>query len=80
MDKANLLGEEIYQVKNDYKTNGIFYGSFLAPKVKFCSTLDKLGIVQEHKTFKGFNDSKKLLDRSQYFKKIEAKKGICIVT
>ena len=35
--------------------------------------LDDYGIIQEHKTFKGFNDSKRLLDRSQYFKMEEGK-------
>ena len=44
---------------------------FLAPKLKHSLTIDNYGIIQEHKTFKGFNDSKKLLDRSQYFKTIE---------
>ena len=47
---------------------------FLAPKTKYCLTIDKYGIRQEHKTFKGFHDSKRLLDRSRYSKKIEDKK------
>ena len=74
LDKANLVGENLCQVKNEYKTGGIFYGLFLAPKIKYCLTIDDYGIKQEHKTFKGFNDSKRLLDRSQYFKMIEGKK------
>ena len=74
LDKANLVGEELCQCKNDYKTGGIFYALFLAPKIKYCLTLDDYGIIQEHKTFKEFNDSKRLLDRSQYFKMIEGKK------
>ena len=74
LDKANLVAEELCQSKNDYKTGGIFYGLFLAAKIKYCLTIDKFGIVQEHKTFKGFNDSKRSLDRSQYFKMIEGKK------
>ena len=36
--------------------------------------MDDYGIIQEHKTFKGLNDSRRLLDRSQYFKMIECKK------
>ena len=39
-------------------------------------TIDEYGIIKENKTFKGFNDSKRRLDRSQYFKMIEGKK-IC---
>ena len=26
LDKANLVGEELCQGKNDYETGGIFYG------------------------------------------------------
>ena len=74
LDKANLVGEDLCQGKNDYKTGGIFYVLFLAPKIKYCSTIDDHGIIQEHKTFKGLNDSKRLLDRSQYFNMIEGEK------
>ena len=74
LDKANLVGENLCQGENDYKTGGIFYGLFLAPKIKYCLTIDDYGIIKEHKTFKGFNDSKQLLDRSQYFKMIEGEK------
>ena len=74
LDKANLVGEELCLGKNDYKTGGIFYGLFLAPKIKYCLTRDDYGIIQEHKTFKGFNDSNRLLNGSQYFKMIEGKK------
>ena len=74
LDKANLVGEGLCQGKNDYKTGGIFYGLFLAPKIKYCLTIDEYGFIKEHKTFKGFNDSKRLLDRSQYFKRIQGEK------
>ena len=80
LDKANLVGEELCQSKKDYKTAGIFYGLFLGPKIKYCLTIDEFGVVQEIKTFKGFNDSNRLLDRSQYFKMIEGKKSIRNVT
>ena len=74
MDEADLVGDNLCQGKNDYKTGGIFHGLFLAPKIKFCLSIDEYGIIQEHKTFKGFNDSKRLLDRSQYFNMKEGKK------
>ena len=74
LDKANLVGERLCQGKNDYKTGGIFYALFLAPKIKYCLTVDEFGILQEHKTFKGFNDCKRLLNRSQCFKTIEGEK------
>ena len=74
MDKANLVGENLCQGKYDYETGGIFYGLYLASKINYVLTIDDYGFIQEHKTFKGFNDSKRLLDRSQYFKMIEGKK------
>ena len=72
--KANLVGEGLCQGKNDYKMGGIFYGLFSVPKRNYCLTIDKYDIIQEHKVFKGFKDSKRLLDRSQCFKMIEGKK------
>ena len=73
LDKANLVGDRLCQGKNDYTTGGISYSLFLAPKIKFCLTIDDYGIIQEHKTFKRFNDRERLLDRSQYFNMIEGK-------
>ena len=74
LDKANLVGDGLCQGKNDYETGGIFYGLFLASEIKYCLTIDVYGIIKEHKTFKGFNDSKRLLQRSQYFNMKEGKK------
>ena len=74
LDKANLVGENLCQGKNDYKTGVIFYGLFLAPKIKYCLTINELGIIEQHMTFKGFNDSKRLLNRSQYFDMLDGKK------
>ena len=74
LDKANLLGKNLCQVKIDYQTGGIFYDLFLAPKMKNCLTFNELGIIEQHMTFKGFNDSKRLLDRSQHFDKLDGKK------
>ena len=79
LDKANLVGEQVCQGKNDYKTGGIFYGLYLAPKIKYCLTIYGYGIIKEHKTVEGYNDSKGLLDRSQYFKMIEGKKVAAII-
>ena len=46
----------------------------MAPKTKYVLTIDDYGIVQQHMTFKGFNDSKRLLDRSHYFDLLDGKK------
>ena len=73
LDEANLVGDNLCQGKNDYESGGVFYGLYLAPKIKYCLTIDEYGIIKEHKTFKGFNDSNRLLNRSQYFEMIEGK-------
>ena len=50
LDEAILDGES--QGKNIYESGGIFYVSFLAPKIKYCLPFFELGITEEHKTFK----------------------------
>ena len=80
LEKANLVGKNLCQGKNDYKTGGIFYSLILAPKLKYCLTIDEIGIIQQHMTSIGFNDSKRLLDRSQFFDLLEGKKYISYVT
>ena len=74
LHKAILVGKDLCQGKKGYETGGIFYGLFIAPKIKYCLTKDNYSIIQEHKTFQEFNDSKQLLDRSQYFRKVQGKK------
>ena len=71
MDKAGLLGDNLRQGRNNYKSGGFFHGLFSALKIKYCSTKDIFRLVQEHRSFMGFNDSKRLLDRSHFFKMIE---------
>ena len=74
VDKANLVGKYLWPCKNDYETGGIFYGLSLAPKIKYCSIINELGVIQQHMTSKGFNDIKRLLDRSQYFDMLDGRK------
>ena len=74
LDKDGLNGSNLCQIENDLKNGFFFYGLFLAPKVKNCLTIDKYGIIQQHLTFKGFSDSKRLLDWSQNFKSLDGKK------
>ena len=52
----------------------VSFTDYLAPKIKYCLFIDDYGVIKEHKTFKVFNDSKRLLDRSQYFTLVEGKK------
>ena len=76
LDRAGLIGKGLLQGKNDYKDGGIFYGLFLAPKIKYCLTINKYGVIDEHKTFKGFKDVKDVLDRKEYFKMADGDKLI----
>ena len=74
LDKAILVGKNLCQGKNGYKTGGVFYGLFLTPKIKCVLTTDDFVIFQQHMTFKGFKDSKRLLNRSQYSDRLDGKK------
>ena len=69
-----MVGEGLCQGKIDYKTGGIFNGLFLGPEIKYCLTIDNSCIIQEHKTFKVLNDSKRFSDRFRYSNMIEVKK------
>ena len=52
---------------------------FLAPKIKYCLTTNKYGVIDEHKTFKGFTNVSDNLDREEYFKMFEGDKLIAKV-
>ena len=65
LDTAGLVGMNLLKAKNDYKDGGIFYGLFLAVKIKYCLTINKYGVIDEHKIFKGFKDVKDVLDRKE---------------
>ena len=52
---------------------------FLAPKLKYCLTINKLGVFDEHKTFKGFTNVSDNLDSKEYFKMFEGDKLIAKV-
>ena len=77
--KLVLVGKNLLQGKNDYKDGGIFYGVFLAPKIKYCVTINKFGIFDEHKTIKGFTIVSDDLDRKEYFKMINGDKLVAKV-
>ena len=66
-DKAGLVAKNILRGQNDYKDGGIFCDLFLAPKIKFCLTINKYGAIDEHETFKGFTDVSNNLDRKKFF-------------
>ena len=74
LNEAGLVGKILLQGKNDYKDDGIFYGLFLAPKLKFCLTINRYGVNDEHKTFKGLTNEN--LDGKECFKMFNGEKLI----
>ena len=79
LDKAGLVGMNRLQGKNDYKGGGIWYRLFLAPKIKYCLTMNKYGVIDEHKTFKGFTNVSDDLNRREYFNMADGGKLIAKV-
>ena len=65
IDKAGLVGKKLLQGENDYKDGGIFYGLSLSPKMKYCLTMKKYGVIDENRTFKGFTNDSDDLDRKE---------------
>ena len=56
--KKGLVGKNLFQSENDCGENaGIVFGSFLAPKVKYCFVIDENGVLSQKTTFKGFNQN-----------------------
>ena len=49
-DKAVLVGKNQLPGKNNYKEGTFWYGLFLAPKIRYCLTMNKFGVFDEHKT------------------------------
>ena len=74
-----MVGKNLLQGKNDCKDGGIFYGLFLAAKIKYCPPKNKYGVIEEHKTFKGFRNVSDNIDRKEYFKMFEGDKLIAKV-
>ena len=75
-DNAGLVRKNLLQGENDYGNEEFFYGLFLAPKVKRCLTIDKYGVIDQHRTFNGFTNVSDILDRQEFFKMYDGHKLI----
>ena len=51
---------------------GIRLGSFLAAKITKRLSVNKLGVIEEYKTFGGLSDVKKCLDRKEFFNMLDS--------
>ena len=67
---AGLVVKIYFKVKTIIKTE-VFSMLFLAPKIKYCLTINKYGVIDEHKCFKGLTNVSDYLDRKDYFKKAD---------
>ena len=58
-----LIGEDMLQGKNAYKTSGIWDALFLAAKINYCLSIVDYGIIIEKKTFGNYSDVYRNLGR-----------------
>ena len=56
------------------KTEVSLFGLCLAPTIEYCLTINKYGVIDGHKTFKGVTIMSDNLDRNEYFKMFESDK------
>ena len=68
LDEVGIVVKNRLQSINDDKEGVIWYGVFLAPKIKHCLTINKFGFTDEHKTFKSFSNVSVNSNRKEYFK------------
>ena len=47
LNKPGYVGDELGQEKNDYSNGGIFYAVILAPKDKYCLTINEYGYMRK---------------------------------
>ena len=73
LDDPKPVGEKYCQVENNLE-NGGFFGPTPAPNMKNRLVFDYYGNNDEQKTFEGFAESQKLLDRNQYFETLKSNK------
>ena len=73
LDEKGYVGKKLGQGKNDYGDSSIFYGWFLAPKIKFCLVIDDFGIISVKRTFKGYSEEHRLKKLDEHISLSEGK-------
>ena len=79
LDKAGLVGKNMLQGKKDNEEGVKLYGLSVAPKINFCWTINKYGIIDDHKTFKSCTNVSDILDKKEYFKMLDGDKLVAKV-
>ena len=72
VDKG-FVGKSLGLGENDYGNSGIFYASFLAPKIKYCLVIDDFGIISAKRTFKGYSEVHRMIKLEEYISLSEGK-------
>ena len=49
------VGKSLSLGKNEYSNSEKFYASLLAPKIKYCLSIDDFGVILAKRTFKGYS-------------------------
>ena len=52
LNSVGYVGSNLLQAKNDYDDGDIFFGLFLAPKTKYCLTINEFGVMRNIKLLK----------------------------
>ena len=76
IDEAGWNGNNFLQGKLIKKMLELGFVLFLAPKINYCSTINKNRVIDEHKTFKGFTNVSNNSDKKNYFKMLDGNKTI----
>ena len=59
--------------KKDYSNAGLFYASFLAPKIKFCVFNNDYGLISAKRSFKGFSKENRMIKLDDFISLSEGK-------
>ena len=68
-----FVDESLGLGKNEYRSWGIFYAWFLAPKIKYCLVIDDFGVTLAKRTFKRSSKDHKMTKLDGYISLSEGK-------
>ena len=61
-----FVGKTLCLGKNNYIYSDIWYGWFIAPKIKYCLVADDFGVVSPKRTFKGYSEEHRLIKLNEF--------------
>ena len=78
LDKTVLVQDNLCESKDAYDGGEVTCRLFSAPKIQYCLTIDEYAKNDEHRTFKGFTDTEKIINWSQNFVMLKNNKTLLI--